>query len=527
MTDSTADSSAAQAAATPPAQATPRATSQAPTQAPAHMPVSDDGYIPPSGDYDDHTEMLGSDVALSDRAAALSAWNTLNAGPARHPGDRIPPHDILAEQSVLGAMLMSPDAVAEVISKLRGSDFYVPKHEVIYNAILSGYSNGEPTDVVSIGNHLVKHGLTQKAGGVEYLHELTSAVPTASNAEYYAEIVDEKSILRRLVLAGTRIAQMGYAEQGEAKDLLNLAQVEIYQATGSDSADDYVTLKDAVNEALEEIERAAEHGDGMRGISSGFRELDELTNGFTGGQMVIVAARPAMGKSTLALDIARAAAIGGSRSSKQHPTIFFSLEMGSTEIATRLIAAQAEIPMNLLKTGQLEQHDWQKVAHTIAEIDSAPLYIDDSPNITMVEIRAKCRRLSRSETGLGMVVIDYLQLLSSGKKAESRQQEVSEFSRSLKLLAKELNVPVIALAQLNRASEQRSDKKPHMSDLRESGSLEQDADMVILLHREFGQENPRQGEADLILAKQRNGPTGTVTVAFQGHFSRFRDMAAN
>lgn len=436
--------------------------------------------------------------------------------------ERTPPFDLLAEQSALGGMLLSKDAVADVTGILRGHDFYVPKHEVIYDAILSLYAHGEPTDVITVTDQLTKTGDLQRAGGVEYLHSLTSVVPTAANASFYAEIVSEKALLRRLVEAGTRITQMGYAAEGEAVDLVNTAQAEIYAVTGAEHTEDYVSLSLAVESALSEIEKAQMTDGGMMGVPSGFQELDEKTNGFAAGQMVIIAARPAMGKSTLALDVARSAAVHNNVT-----TAFFSLEMGRAEIAMRLLSAEATIPLQILRKGQLDSRDFQKLAATQARINDAPLFIDDSPNLTLVEIRAKCRRL-KQRNDLKMVVIDYLQLLSSGKKVENRQQEVSEFSRALKLLAKELEVPVIALSQLNRASEQRADKMPAISDLRESGSLEQDADMVILLHREssYEKENPRAGEADLILAKQRNGPTGKVTVAFQGNYSRFQDMPA-
>jgi replicative DNA helicase len=434
--------------------------------------------------------------------------------------ERTPPHDLLAEQSVLGGMLLSKDATADVTGLLRGVDFYVPKHEVIYDAILSLYAQGEPTDVITVTDQLVKNGELQRAGGAEYLHTVVSIVPTAANAGFYAEIVAEKALLRRLVEAGTRIVQMGYAGEGEAVDLVNTAQSEIFGVTGANTADDYVPLVDAVEAAVFEIEKAQGLEDGMLGVPTGFKELDQMTNGFGPGQMIIIAARPAMGKSTLALDIARAASIGSGAA-----TVFFSLEMGRAEIAMRLLSAEASIPLQHMRKGTLDQRDWAKLASTTARVNDAPLFIDDSPNLTLVEIRAKCRRLKQRHD-LKMVVIDYLQLLSSGKKTESRQQEVSEFSRALKLLSKELEVPVIALSQLNRASEQRADKMPAISDLRESGSLEQDADMVILLHREntYEKDNPRAGEADFILAKQRNGPIGTVTVSFQGHYSRFQDM---
>ncbi|WP_272898145.1 replicative DNA helicase [Agromyces seonyuensis] len=442
------------------------------------------------------------------------------SGDVRHGAERTPPHDLLAEQSTLGAMMLSTDAVANVVETLRGVDFYIPKHEVIFNALLNLYSHGEPTDVIAATDELTKSGELGRAGGVEYLHTLTAIVPTAANAGYYAEIVAERALLRRLVDAGTRIVQMGYSGEGEVVDLVNNAQAEIYSVTGSVETEDYVPLGEAVTQAIEEIE-AAKHTDGkMTGVPTGFAELDDLTNGLHPGQMIIVAARPAMGKSTLALDFARAAAIH-----HDAPTIVFSLEMGKSEIAMRLLSAEASIPLQSMRKGTVDSRDWSTIAQVQGRIAGAPLYIDDSPNMTLVEIRAKCRKL-KQRVGLKMIIIDYLQLMTSGKRVESRQQEVSEFSRALKLLAKELQVPVIALSQLNRGPEQRADKMPAISDLRESGSIEQDADMVILLHREaaYERDSPRAGEADLIVAKHRNGPTRTVTVAFHGHFSRFADM---
>jgi replicative DNA helicase len=435
-------------------------------------------------------------------------------------GERTPPHDLLAEQSTLGGMLLSKDAVADVIEIIRGRDFYHPKHEIIFDAILTLYSHGEPTDVITVSEELTKTGMLQRAGGADYLHSIVSLVPTAASSGYYAQIVADKAVLRRLVEAGTRIANMGYASEGEVTDLVNVAQTEIYQVAGGVEAEDYVPLTDAVTVALDEIEAARGQDGQLTGVPSGFADLDALTNGFHNGQLILVAARPALGKSTLALDFARAASIRHNM-----PSIVFSLEMGKAEIAMRLLSAETSIPLQKMRKGMIEAKDWTTIAQTRGRIENAPLYIDDSPNMTLVEIRAKCRRL-KQRVGLKMIVIDYLQLMTSGKRVESRQQEVSEFSRALKLLAKELQVPVIALSQLNRGPEQRSDRKPQLSDLRESGSLEQDADMVILLHREsaYEKDNPRAGEADFIVAKHRNGPTDTITVGFQGHYSRFADM---
>jgi replicative DNA helicase len=432
----------------------------------------------------------------------------------------VPPHDLLAEQSAIGGMLLSKDAVADVLETVRGGDFYLPKHELIFEAMLNLYSHGEPTDVIAVTDELTKTGELTRAGGAEYLHTLTGLVPTAANAGFYSTIVAEKAILRRLVEAGTRIVQMGYASEGEVVDLVNTAQAEIYAVTGGVESEDFIPLTEAVTTAIDEIEAAQGRDGKMVGVPTGFAELDELTNGLHPGQLIILAARPALGKSTLGLDFARSAAIG-----HDLPTIIFSLEMGRSEIAMRLLSAEASVPLQHMRKGTVHTNDWKTIAQTRGRINDAPLYIDDSPNMTLVEIRAKCRRL-KQRVGLKMVIIDYLQLMTSGKKVESRQQEVSEFSRALKLLAKELEVPVIAISQLNRGPEQRADKKPALSDLRESGSLEQDADMVILLHREsaYEAENPRAGEADFIVAKHRNGPTRTITVGFHGHFSRFVDL---
>jgi replicative DNA helicase len=789
------------------------------------------------------------------------------------PGDRTPPQDMAAEQSVLGAMLISKDAIADVTEVLRGTDFYRPSHETVYDAIIDLYGRGEPVDMVTVAAELQRRGELQRIGGAPYLHTLSANVPIAANAGYYAEIVREKAILRRLVNAGTRIVQIGYAGEGQVDDIVDEAQAEVYKVTDKRASEDYAPLSDIMDGVLDEIEAISNREAGIYGVPTGFADLDDLTNGFHGGQMIIVAARPAMGKalaldtplptpsgwttmgevqvgdqlydaegrpttvvaatdvltdrpcyeiefsdgsrivadaqhqwltetraarkskwaadnnynrarnqniaasvvtteqiaetlrigadqranhavltagalvadqadlpvppyalgawlgdghsasaritcetpeipmylegcglrvdhhgamlyslklpvddprgslqavlrsmgvlnnkhipleylraseaqrrellaglmdtdgtvvkgvgscqfavtskqladdvyelvvslgykcgrttrqvqgrspetstcyilnfstvddvfrlerkhllhkqerpasttrigrryitgvrriesvavrcvqvdnadhlylagksmipthnSTLALDFCRAASIHNNLAS-----VFFSLEMTRSEITMRLLSAEAKVPLNHIRNGNMTDDDWAKLARKMGEVSSAPMFIDDSPNMTMMEIRAKARRL-RQRHDLRLVVIDYLQLMTSGKKVESRQLEVSEFSRQIKLLAKELEVPVIALSQLNRGPEQRSDKRPMVSDLRESGSIEQDADMVVLLHRDdvYEKESTRPGEADLIVAKHRNGPTRDITVAFQGHYSRFVDMA--
>ncbi len=440
---------------------------------------------------------------------------------------RRPPQDLAAEQSVLGGMMLSKDAIADVVEVLRGNDFYRPAHELVFEAILDLYGRGEPADAVTVSAELTKRGELGRAGGPAYLHTLISSVPTAANAGYYARIVRERAVLRRLVEAGTRIVQLGYSGSdgqggGDVDDIVNAAQAEVYAVTERRTSEDYLPLAEIIEGTIDEIEASSHRSDGLTGVPTGFADLDALTNGLHPGQMIVIAARPAVGKSTMGLDIARSASIRHSLAS-----VIFSLEMSRTEITMRLLSAEARIPLQHMRKGTMREEDWTRLARTMGEVSEAPLFVDDSPNMSLMEIRAKCRRLKQRHA-LKLVVVDYLQLMTSGKKVESRQQEVSEFSRALKLLAKELEVPVIAISQLNRGPEQRTDKRPQMSDLRESGSIEQDADMVILLHREdmYERESPRAGEADFIVAKHRNGPTDTITVAFQGHYSRFVDMAS-
>lgn len=440
-------------------------------------------------------------------------------GPSR-ASDRTPPQDLAAEQCVLGAMLMSKDAIADVVEVLRGVDFYRPAHEMVYEAILDLYGRGEPADAITVADELTKRGEATRVGGAPYLHTLLASVPIAANAGYYAEIVREKAILRRLADAALRISQLTYAGEGNADDIVDRAQAEVYAVTDRRASEDYKPLSELMQPTLDEMEAISSRGGVLAGVPTGFAEVDELTNGLHPGQMVIVAARPGCGKSTLALDLARTASIRHGLTSA-----IFSLEMSQIEITMRLLSAEASIPLSHIRGGRMSDDDWQRVATKMGQVSEAPLFIDDSPNLTMMEIRAKARRL-KQRNDLKLVVIDYIQLMTSGKKVESRQLEVSEFSRQLKLLAKELDIPVVALSQLNRGPEQRTDKKPMLSDLRESGSLEQDADLVILLNRPdlYDKESERAGEADFDIAKHRNGATKTITVAFQGHYSRFVDM---
>jgi len=433
--------------------------------------------------------------------------------------DRTPPQDLAAEQSVLGAMLLSKDAIGEVTEVLKGRDFYRLAHEQIYDAVMDLYGRGEPADAITVADLLGKRAQLSQVGGHVYLHDLVSAVSVTANATYYAEIVRDKAILRRLVDASLKISQMGYQGEGDVAQIVDRAQQAIYEVAENRASEDYQPLSELVEQTLDEIESLSQHGV-MAGVPTGFIDLDHLTNGLHPGQMIIIAARPGMGKSTLGLDFARAASIRNGLC-----PVFFSREMRQSEIVMRLLSAESGGPLNHIRKGEMSEEYWTRISAKTAQVSRAPLFIDDSPNLTMMEIRAKARRL-KQRFDLKLVVIDYLQLMTSGKRVESRQLEVSEFSRQIKLLAKELDVPVVALSQLNRGPETRQDKRPMLSDLRESGSLEQDADVVILLHREdaYDRNSARQGEADFIIAKHRNGATDTLPVAFQGALSRFVDM---
>lgn len=435
--------------------------------------------------------------------------------------DRVPPQDLEAERSVLGSMMLSKDAILEVADIVTSADYYQPANELIHNVIIDLSGRGEPADPVTVSGELRRRGELQRVGGAPYLHTLIATVPTAANATYYARIVRERAIMRRLVTAGTRIAQLGYSEEGGEVDMIvDEAQAEVFAIAERRDKEDYVKLADMSEELIDELIDIERHKDEFRGVPTGFKDLDDLTQGLHAGQMIIVAGRPAMGKSTLALDFCRSAAIHNNVTAG-----IFSLEMSRAEIAMRLLSAETGVFLSKMRSGNMGAQDWERVSKRVGEVSEAPLFIDDSPNMTMMEIRAKCRRLKQKHN-LGLVVIDYLQLMSSGRKVESRQQEVSEFSRQLKLLAKELEIPVIAVAQLNRGPEGRTDKKPMIADLRESGSLEQDADVIMLLHRpEYYNEDERVGEADIIVAKHRNGETRTIPVAFQGQMARFVNMA--
>ena len=437
------------------------------------------------------------------------------------PGARVPPQDLVAEQSVLGAMLMSKQAIDPASELLSGRDFYRPAHELIFETIIDLTNRGEPVDALTVSHELQRRGELARVGGAPYLHTLVNTVPNVASADYYASIVHEKAVLRRLIEVGNRISSLGWAETGELDSLVDTAQKEVMDVDSSRGVDDYRDVASLLGATIDEIEAIQARDGDMAGLGSGFDDLDRITTGFRPGQMIVIAARPGVGKSTLGLDFCRAASIRQST-----PSAIFSLEMTGAEISMRLLSAEAKVPIHHMRGGGMSEDDWNRIGRAMPRVQSAPILIDDSPNLTMPEIRAKARRMHKQH-GIGLVVIDYLQLMTSGKRVENRQVEVSEFSRQIKLLAKELELPVVAISQLNRMSEQGGDKKPQLSNLRESGSIEQDADIVLLVHRpEIYGDDERKGEADLIVAKNRSGPTDSgIAVGFQGHYSRFVPMA--
>lgn len=445
---------------------------------------------------------------------------TAKPAPPTEDFGRQPPQDVNAEQSVLGGMLLSKDAIADVVEKIQGHDFYRPNHHTVFEAILAVYSRGEPADAVTVAAELDRRGLLTRIGGAPYLHTLIATVPTAANAGYYAGIVAEKAVLRRLVEAGTRVVQYGYAgaDGADVTEVVDRAQAEVFDVSRQRTRQDSQLLEDLLQPAMDEIEALADGA--VTGIHTGFRDLDEILGGLRPGQFITIAARPGQGKSTLAMDWLRHCTIKARR-----PAALFSLEMDKSEIVMRLLSAEAKVNLSDMRAGRMRDDDWTRIAQRMPQISRAPLYIDDSPNLTINEIRAKSRRL-KQRGGLDLIVVDYLQLMSSGSRFENRQQEVAEYSRQLKLLAKELQIPIVALSQLNRGPEQRVDKKPMVSDLRDSGAIEQDSDIVILIHRPDHYDRfDRPGEADLLLAKSRNSGTATVTVAALLHLSKFSDMA--
>src|SRR5690625_4367025 len=433
---------------------------------------------------------------------------------------RIPPNSLEAEQAVLGAIFLEPDAFSTAAERLSPADFYRTNHQVIFEAMLILFEKGEPIDLVTVTTLLSNENKLDVAGGVTYLTELSETVPTAANIDYYSKTVEEKALLRRLIQTATDIVTQTFAREDEVEEVLDEAERSILSVSSRKNAQAFKAIKDVLIEVYDNIETLHHAKNDVTSIPSGYRDLDSMTSGFQQNDYIISAARPSMGKTAFALNIAQNVA-----TSTNENVAIFSLEMGAEQLVQRMLAAEGNINSQRLRTGKLTDEDWTKLTMAMGSLSHAGIYIDDSPGIRVADIRSKCRRL-KQEHGLGMIIIDYLQLIQGSERSrENRQQEVSEISRSLKGLARELEVPLIALSQLSRGVESRQDKRPMMSDLRESGSIEQDADIVGFLYRDdYYDSESEQQNIEIILAKQRNGPTGTVELAFVKEFNKFVDL---
>lgn len=431
--------------------------------------------------------------------------------------DRVPPQNIEAEQAVLGAILLDSDALVTAMERVSSDDFYRGSHQRIFEAMIELAQEDEPVDLITLTARLQNKQELEEAGGVTYLSELANAVPTAANVDYYAQIVEEKSMLRRLIRTATQIVSNGYASSEDVGLMLNDAEQRILEISQRRSSSGFVSIRDVLMEVFERVEFLYSYKGGTTGIPSGFHDLDKMTSGFQRSDLIIVAARPSVGKTAFALNIVQNVGVRA-----KETVAIFSLEMGAAQLVQRMVCAESNVDAQRMRTGFLESDDWEKLTMAIGALSEANIYIDDSPGITVADIRAKCRRL-KQEKGLGMILIDYLQLISGRGKGDNRQQEVSEISRTLKQIARELDVPVIALSQLSRGVEQRQDKRPMMSDLRESGSIEQDADIVAFLYRDdyYDKETEKKNIIEIIIAKQRNGPVGTVELAFLKNYNKF------
>ncbi|WP_088104588.1 replicative DNA helicase [Halalkalibacter urbisdiaboli] len=435
--------------------------------------------------------------------------------------DRTPPQNIEAEQAVLGAIFLADEALVTASERLMPEDFYRASHQRVYQVMLDLAGKGEPVDLVTVTSELQDRKWLDDIGGVPYLSDLANAVPTAANIEYYSRIVEEKSVLRRLIKVATNIAAEGYQSEEEVDAILNEAEKTILDVSQRKNTSAFISIKDVLVETYDKIEMLQNHKGDITGIATGFVELDKMTAGFQRNDLIIVAARPSVGKTAFALNIAQNVA-----TKTQENVAIFSLEMGASQLVQRMLCAEGNIDAQRMRTGALNAEDWQKLTMAMGSLAKAGIYIDDTPGVKVNDIRAKCRRL-KQEHGLGMIMIDYLQLIQgSGRGGENRQQEVSEISRTLKAIARELEVPVIALSQLSRGVESRQDKRPMMSDIRESGSIEQDADIVAFLYRDdyYDKESENQNIIEIIIAKQRNGPVGTVELAFVKEYNKFVNL---
>jgi replicative DNA helicase len=439
------------------------------------------------------------------------------------PTAPVPPQNLEAEESVLGAMMLSPGAIGAVSEVLDASDFYRESHAVIYRAALALYAKGEPVDAITLVDELEERGDLEGAGGRVRIHELAALVPASANAGHYARIVREMATLRGLIRAGGEIAQLGWERPGETTDLVDRAEQVVFDLSQARVTSEFSHIEELLKDSFERITALYEAGADVTGTPSGFRDLDRLTSGFQPGNLIIVAARPSMGKSGLGLCMAANLAVRA-----EVPVAMFTLEMSKSEVTQRLMCSEAKVESQRLRTGKLGADDWPRLTAACDRLAKAPIYVDDQGSITMMEIRSKARRLKTRQPDLGLIIVDYLQLMTSGSSVENRVQEVSQISRSLKVLARDLDVPILAMSQLSRAVEQRHDKRPILSDLRESGSIEQDADLVMFIYRDeyYNDESDQQGIAEVHLAKHRNGPTDTMKLSFLKRYAKFADLAA-
>jgi replicative DNA helicase len=440
------------------------------------------------------------------------------------PTAPVPPQNLEAEESVLGAMMLSPGAIGAVSEALDASDFYRESHAIIYRAALALYAKGEPVDAITLVDELEERSELEESGGRVRIHELAALVPASANAGHYARIVREMATLRGLIRAGGEISRLGWERPGETTDLVDRAEQVVFDLSQARVTSEFSHIDELLKDSFERITALYEAGADVTGTPSGFRDLDRLTSGFQPGNLIIVAARPSMGKSGLGLCMAANLAVRA-----EVPTALFTLEMSKAEVTQRLMCSEAKVESQRLRTGKLGADDWPRLTAACDRLAKAPIYVDDQGSITMMEIRSKARRLKSREPSLGLIVVDYLQLMTSGSNVESRVQEVSQISRALKVLARDLDVPILAMSQLSRAVEQRHDKRPILSDLRESGSIEQDADLVMFIYRDeyYNDESDQQGIAEVHLAKHRNGPTDTVKLSFLKRYAKFADLAAS
>ncbi len=433
---------------------------------------------------------------------------------------RIPPHNLEAEQAVLGCMLLDSDIIPTVTELIRSEDFYRDDHREICEAILDLSEKAGPIDIITVAEQLQLRGSLDKIGGLDYLASISNAVPTTANARHYAKIVEEKALLRKLIKAAADISGMSYEATEEAEFVLDRAEKSIFDILQKRNTQGFTHIKDVLLETFNRLEELYNSKGYITGIPTGFTDLDYKTAGLQNSDLVLIAARPGMGKTAMALNIAQYAAV-----QKHVPVAIFNLEMSKDQIVNRMLCSEVMVDSQKMRTGKLEDDDWNKIAQALAPLSEAPIYIDDTPGISVMDIRAKCRRL-KLEKDLGLVVIDYLQLMQGRGKTENRQQEVSEISRSLKILAKELNIPVVTMSQLSRGPESRTDHRPMLSDLRESGAIEQDADIVMFLYRDdyYNPETEKKNVAEVIIAKHRSGSTGTIELRWFGEYTKFANL---